>query len=85
MQILCTHVSNWKNAICGNYSRNEGRGMKNGGGGMTYLIYFKNFCKCHNVPHPAQQQQKSMVYMYIRKAPVGKPRHSHSGLSVRIS
>jgi hypothetical protein len=23
---------------------------------MIYLIYCKNFCKCHNVPlHPAQQ------------------------------
>jgi hypothetical protein len=22
---------------------------------MIYLIYCKNYCKCHNVPHPAQQ------------------------------
>jgi hypothetical protein len=24
---------------------------------LIYLIYCKNFCKCHNVP-PAQQQQR---------------------------
>jgi hypothetical protein len=22
---------------------------------MIYLIYCKNLCKCHNIPHPAQQ------------------------------
>jgi hypothetical protein len=22
------------------------------------MIYFKNFCKCHNVPHPVQQLKK---------------------------
>jgi hypothetical protein len=26
---------------------------------IMYLIYFKNFCKCHNVsPHPAQQKKE---------------------------
>jgi hypothetical protein len=34
-----------------------GRGIKENGGrgnsNMIYLIYCKNFCKCHNVPCPA--------------------------------
>jgi hypothetical protein len=25
---------------------------------MMYLIYCKNFCKCHNVPQPAQQEKR---------------------------
>jgi hypothetical protein len=28
---------------------------------MIYLIYFKNFYKCHNVPHPAQQLKKKRI------------------------
>jgi hypothetical protein len=32
-------------------------GIKENGGGvnlsMIYLIHFKNFCKCHNVPSPS--------------------------------
>jgi hypothetical protein len=32
-------------------------GIKENGGGlnssMIYLIYCKNFCKCHNVPQPS--------------------------------
>jgi hypothetical protein len=40
-------------------------GMRGGGwravegvnSSMIYLVYCKNLCKCHNVPHPAQQQQ----------------------------
>jgi hypothetical protein len=35
-----------------------GRMKENGGGvnlSMIYVIYCKNFCKWHNVPHPAEQ------------------------------
>jgi hypothetical protein len=34
----------------------EGGMKENGGGGnssVKYLIYCKNFCKCHNVPPPS--------------------------------
>jgi hypothetical protein len=34
--------------------RNRGREVKENGGGVNssimYLIHYKNFCKCHNVP-----------------------------------
>jgi hypothetical protein len=33
----------------------ERRMMEGMSSSMIYLIYCKNFCKCHNVPHPAQQ------------------------------
>jgi hypothetical protein len=37
----------------------RGEGMKESSGGvnssMIYLIHCKNLCKCHSVPHPAQQ------------------------------
>jgi hypothetical protein len=39
----------------------EGGMMKNGGGmnsSMIYLIYCKNFCKCHNVPLPTTTIKK---------------------------
>jgi hypothetical protein len=29
--------------------QNDGRGNSR----MIYLMYFKNFCKCHNVPPPS--------------------------------
>jgi hypothetical protein len=36
--------------------------MKENGGGvnsnMMYLIYYKNFCKCHNVPSPSKTIKK---------------------------
>jgi hypothetical protein len=36
-------------------------GIKENDGGvnanMIYLVYYKNFCKCHNVP-PAQQKNE---------------------------
>jgi hypothetical protein len=35
-----------------------GEGIKGNGGGVNstiiYLIYYKNFCKCHNVPSAQQ-------------------------------
>jgi hypothetical protein len=37
------------------------RKRKNGGGvnsNMTYLIYFKNLCKCQNVPPPSTKINK---------------------------
>jgi hypothetical protein len=39
----------------------RGRKKENGGGvntGMKYLIYFKNLCKCHNVPTPSTIKNK---------------------------
>jgi hypothetical protein len=36
-------------------SRGYKRAMEGMNLSMIYLIYFKNFYKCHNVPHPAQQ------------------------------
>jgi hypothetical protein len=57
VQILCIHVCKWKNEICWNCSRNQGRGIKKNGEGvdssMIYLIHCRNFCKCHNVPPPS--------------------------------
>jgi hypothetical protein len=35
----------------GEIKKNYGRSDSS----MIHLICFKNFCKCHNVPHPAQQ------------------------------
>jgi hypothetical protein len=61
VQILCTHVCKWKNVetIPG-----IGRGMKGNGGevnsSMIYLIYCKNFCKCHNVPPPSTTMKKNV-------------------------
>jgi hypothetical protein len=36
---------------------------------MIYLIYCKNICKCHNVPHPAQQlkKKKRTLHMSLEK------------------
>jgi hypothetical protein len=31
---------------------------------MIYLLYCKNFCKCHNV-FPVQQLKKKLIYMCI--------------------
>jgi hypothetical protein len=28
---------------------------------VIYLIYYKNFCKCHNVPHTAQQKKAKKI------------------------
>jgi hypothetical protein len=40
----------------------EGGGIKEGSGGvnssMIDLLHCKNLCKCHNVPHQAQQLKK---------------------------
>jgi hypothetical protein len=52
VQILCPHVCKWENDICSNSGMGGRRVKKSGGGAnssMIYLIYFKNFCKCHNV------------------------------------
>jgi hypothetical protein len=40
------------------YFRNGGRGkkrrmMEGVNSNIIYLIYYKNFCKCHNVPPPS--------------------------------
>jgi hypothetical protein len=39
-------------------------GIKENGGGlnssMIYLIYCKNFCKCHNVPQPSTIIKKKL-------------------------
>jgi hypothetical protein len=34
----------------------EGWRLKENDGGVnSSMIYYKNFCKCHNAPHPAEQ------------------------------
>jgi hypothetical protein len=46
---------------------------KNDGGvnsSMIYLIYCKNFYKCHKVPHPAQQLKNQ--YNFQKEAKYGK-------------
>jgi hypothetical protein len=63
LQILYTDKYKWKTDTCSKYSRNRSEGIKeNDGGGESkydiYLIQFENFCKCHNDPHPAQQQEQ---------------------------
>jgi hypothetical protein len=61
-QIKCTHVCKWKNETCKTVAGMWGRGMEeNGGGGnssMKYLIYGKNFWKCHNVLPPSTTIKK---------------------------
>jgi hypothetical protein len=66
--ILCTHVCKWKNDTCWNYSKN-GVGIKENDGmnsSKIYLIYFKNFCKCHNVPPPSTTKKKIKFYPSIK-------------------
>jgi hypothetical protein len=52
--MLCTH-ENGEVRHCWNYSGNGGGGIKENNGGSEFKyyickIYYKNFCKCHNVP-----------------------------------
>jgi hypothetical protein len=54
VQILCTHVCKWKMRPVETIPGMEGaRGTKENGQGaefdMIYLIYGKNFCRCHHV------------------------------------
>jgi hypothetical protein len=57
VQMLYTHVCKWKNNIYWKYSRNGGIGrwrrmLEWLNSSKINLIYYKNFCKCHNVPPP---------------------------------
>jgi hypothetical protein len=71
---MCTHVCKCKNDTCWNHSRNLGGvGDKENGGGvnssMIYLIHYKDFDKCHNVPPPStkikgQKKQTSIKFHY---------------------
>jgi hypothetical protein len=62
MNLPCTHVCKWKNDICWNYSRNWEGGWRKMVEGMNsstiYLLYCKNFCKCHNVPPPSNKKKE---------------------------
>jgi hypothetical protein len=64
-QILCTHVCNWKNETCRNYSRNGGKGKRRMIEGVNstiiYLMYCRNFWQCHNIP-PANTTIKIAVF-----------------------
>jgi hypothetical protein len=52
---ICIHVGKWKSETCQNYSRDGERRIKKNDGGMnSTMTYYKNFCKCYNVP-PKQQ------------------------------
>jgi hypothetical protein len=59
VQILCTHVCKWK-MIPIEATPEIGGGEDKGewfwglNSTVTYLVYFKNFCKCHK-PHLTQQ------------------------------
>jgi hypothetical protein len=63
VQILCTHVCKWKMIpVETTPGMGGGRIKENDGGGwnstMMYLRYYKNFCKCQNVPPPSTQHNK---------------------------
>jgi hypothetical protein len=57
VQMLCIHVYNFKMILLKLFQEQGKDGIKENGGevnsSMTYLIYFKDFCKCHNVPPPS--------------------------------
>jgi hypothetical protein len=36
---------------------------------MIYLIYFKNFYKCHNVPPPRTSKKRKKTYYLITEKP----------------
>jgi hypothetical protein len=51
VEILHTHIWNWKNETCWNCSRNGVGGIKKNDDGVNLtMIYCKNFGKCHNYP-----------------------------------
>jgi hypothetical protein len=50
VQILCTHVSEWKNETCCNCYRMVCVGVSSS---TIYLIYGKKFCKCHDIHPPS--------------------------------
>jgi hypothetical protein len=58
VQMLCTHVCKWKNDTVETVpGMGEGwwkRMVEGVNSSMICFIYYKNFCKCHNVP-PAQE------------------------------
>jgi hypothetical protein len=31
---------------------------------MIYLIHYKNFCKCHNVPPSQQNEKKKLLWLF---------------------
>jgi hypothetical protein len=63
-----------------------GGGIKENGEGMNssmmYLIYFKNICRCHNVPQPSTTIKKKKVprvyCMYNPTTTIPTPRTSLS-------
>jgi hypothetical protein len=38
-----------------------------GDSNMMYLIHCKNFCKCYNVPHPAQKKNDSEIDGWVKQ------------------
>jgi hypothetical protein len=67
VEILCTNVWKWKNETCWNYSKNGGRGIKENDGGDEFKIYYKYFCKCHNVPPVQQWYDNKKTKRYLMK------------------
>jgi nitrate reductase cytochrome c-type subunit len=61
VEILCTHVSKWKNETWCNSSRKVGGWIKvNDGEVNSTMSYCRNFCEC---PHVPQYNNKKILSM----------------------
>jgi hypothetical protein len=63
MQILCTHVCEWKNDTCETVpgmgeEGDKGEWWRGVNSSMIYFIYCRNFCKCHNVLPPSTRKKE---------------------------
>jgi hypothetical protein len=62
---MCANVWKCHNDASWNYSRNQERGrwkriIKRVNSNMIYLIHYKNFCKCHNIPPPSTAKKEKI-------------------------
>jgi hypothetical protein len=71
VQLLGTRVCKWKNETLKLFQewgegriKENGRGMEGLNSSMMYLIYCKNFCKCHNVPHPTHTHTHKSLKLF---------------------